>query len=131
MGTISKTKSYAKVKNTKLKLKNDATWQATKTGIFKVLMFVGRWIATTFCIYLVSMISITGLIPFTVAYLAGQSGMSVGTDAVTSVTTWVCPSVGATIIISIVTAVIDVQIYKFFKKQFSYQRLEDKKNDKK
>lgn len=126
--TLSKTKSYAKVKEAKTKLSKDKALQTAKTTALKTIVWIARWFSTIFGIYFVTTTVVTGIVPFTVSYIAGMAGMKLTTDAITSLSTWVFPALAFTIIAGGLTIAIDISIYKFFKKHLDWKTLEAKRN---
>ena len=118
MSTLQKSKFYPKFLSAKDKVKSDSK-ESKRIGL-RIFLFIVRWLATILSIYCFSAAVVAGVIPFTVSYLAGASQMTLGTDVITGLSSWVFPALGATIIISIGTVFIDIKMFKFFKKYLSF-----------
>ena len=123
MSVISRTKNYAKLKESKEKAR------LSSDVLIKVLIPIVRWFLTITSLYSVSTVFVVGLVPFTTAYLAGATQMSLKIDAITGLSSWVFPSIAATILLSVLCLVIDYKIYKFFKKYLSYSYFVEKRNN--
>lgn len=122
MGVLSRTKSYDKFTKSKEKAK------ASSDVIIKFLMPIVRWFFTLLLIYSVSCVFVVGIVPFTTAYIAGLTQISIHTDVITGLSAWGFPSLAATLLLTVLCGLIDYRIYKFFKKYLSYSYFVEKRD---